>query len=67
MINKKQVIKAFGSIRQAALQIGVSRLTIYKWIEEGEIPEECTRGELTGTNWWEKLKELGLSPNLTEL
>lgn len=67
MINKKQVLKAFGSIRVAAISIGVSRLTIYKWVEEGEIPEFATRGKLVGTNWHEKLAELGFDANLNPL
>lgn len=68
MLTKQSFIDSFGSIRQAASDIGASRLTIYTWIGNGEIPSECTRGKSKGTNWHEKIKVLGFNPqDLTPL
>lgn len=34
-----QMVKAFGNIRQTALNVGVSRKTIYDWLRKRKIPE----------------------------
>ena len=67
MVNKTKFLEAFGSIRQSAIKIGVSRRCIYDWIDKGDIPEKCTKGASLGKQWHKELAKLGFDGNLNPL
>ena len=64
MINKKGFVNAFGSLTNAAKEIGCSRQSIYDWSKSGKIPEECTGGPTSsrGKNWHKIITDLGYNP-----
>lgn len=39
LLTPSELIRHFGGVANAARKVGVSRQTIYKWLERGEIPE----------------------------
>lgn len=62
MVNKQSFIDAFGSLSNAAREIGCSRRSIYDWMETGEISEYCSRGLAAGKDWHKKIRDLGFNP-----
>jgi DNA invertase Pin-like site-specific DNA recombinase len=62
----KKAWAGYGGIEGAARDLGVSRMTIYRWCRKGEIPEVCKKYPHVWRNFHGLIREYGLNPHTLE-
>lgn len=67
MISREKICEHFGSKPRFCKALGMSRVTLNRWINQGFVPRVSTSNSHYGTNWHENIQDLGVNPESFEV